>query len=126
MPRASGTSSGGQPNFSVDLAEARSCASFIESNRLTWSRDELHQVLVRADQHHVELALVAPGQGAHDVVGLEAVDAPGTGTPKASATRGKSGICARSASGMSGRVPLYSREELVAEGAALGSQVIAR
>ena len=37
--------------------------------------DQLQEVLVRADQDHVEVLRVAFGQGAHDVVGLETVEA---------------------------------------------------
>ena len=38
-------------------------------------RHQLHQVLVRGHQHHVQLVLVTSGQGPHDVVGLEVLDA---------------------------------------------------
>ena len=37
--------------------------------------DELHQILVRGDEDHVERVFVTAREGAHDIVGLEVVDA---------------------------------------------------
>ncbi len=37
--------------------------------------DELHEVLVRGDENDVEFVFVTAGEGAHDIVGLEVVDA---------------------------------------------------